>query len=136
MLQTPNVPRVQKRALVWLSLTCLDEYLEGFRREEERLIWRFLVGVSLGISGAFDSTRFSRKAFPELFLFSLSNKSIFVKPYNNHPKPLNSMDLKGWLIGIPVFSDVYFPFPDRDRIPIKKWKFSNDRLNDDYCFFF
>jgi hypothetical protein len=31
------------------------------------------------------------------------DESIFGKPYNNH------LDLKGWLIGIPVFfSDVYF----------------------------
>jgi hypothetical protein len=57
MLQTPNVPRVQKSALVWLSLTCLDEYLETFRRGEERMMRRFLVGVSLGISGAFDHLR-------------------------------------------------------------------------------
>jgi hypothetical protein len=28
---------------------------------------RFLVGVSLGISGAFDYTPFRKKAFPELF---------------------------------------------------------------------
>jgi hypothetical protein len=35
------------------------------------MIRRFLVDVSLGISGAFDSTTFSKRAFPELFLFSL-----------------------------------------------------------------
>jgi hypothetical protein len=68
------------------------------------------------------------------------HKSISSKPYNNHLKPLNSFDLKGWLIGIPVFFQmvifVYFPFPDRDRISIKKWTMGNDRLNDDYCFFF
>jgi hypothetical protein len=69
MLQTPNVRRIQKRALVWLSLACLDEYLEAFGREE-RMMRRFLVGVSLGISGAFDSTTFRKKGFPELFLFS------------------------------------------------------------------
>jgi hypothetical protein len=71
MLQTPNVPRVEKRALVWLSLTCLDGYLEAFGKGEERMIRRFLLGVSLGISGAFDYTTFRTKAFPELFLFSL-----------------------------------------------------------------
>jgi hypothetical protein len=67
------------------------------------------------------------------------HKSSFGKPYNNnnHLKALNSLDLKGSLIGIRVFfSDVYFPFSDRDRTSIKKWKFENDRLNDDYCFFF
>jgi hypothetical protein len=57
---------------VWLSLTCLDEYLEAFRRGEERLMRRFLVGVSLGISGAFDYTAFRKKAFLEPFsLFPL-----------------------------------------------------------------
>jgi hypothetical protein len=66
-----HVPRVQKRALAWLSLTCLDEYLEAFRKGEEQMMRRFLVGVSLGISGAFDQTTFRKKAFPELFLFSL-----------------------------------------------------------------
>jgi hypothetical protein len=38
---------------------------------EERMIRRFLVDVNLGISGAFDSTRLRKKAFRELFLFSL-----------------------------------------------------------------
>jgi hypothetical protein len=51
-----------------LSLTCLDEYLELFGKGEERMMRRFVVGVSLGISGAFDSTTFSKKASPELFL--------------------------------------------------------------------
>jgi hypothetical protein len=41
-----------------------------------------------------------------------------------------------WLIGVPafflMFIFVYFPFTDRDRISIKKWKIEND----DYCFFF
>jgi hypothetical protein len=34
-----------------------------------------------------------------------------------------------------MFIFVYFPFPDRDRISIKKWKIENDRFNDDYCSF-
>jgi hypothetical protein len=50
------------------------------------------------------------------------------------------LDLKGWLIENPVFFQkfffVYFPFPDMDRISIKKWKLEKGRLNDDYCFFF
>jgi hypothetical protein len=37
----------------------------------------------------------------------LKGKGTFGKPDNNNPKPLNSLDLKGLLIGIPVFfSDI------------------------------
>jgi hypothetical protein len=62
---------------VWLSLTCLDEYLEAFGKGEERLMRRFLVGVSLGISGAFDSTTFRKKTFPELLLLFPLKLNVF-----------------------------------------------------------
>jgi hypothetical protein len=34
-----------------------------------------------------------------------------------------------------MFIFIYFPFPDTDRIHIKKWKFLHNRLNADYCAF-
>jgi hypothetical protein len=63
------------------------------------------------------------------------------KPSKNIAKPLDSVDLTDSLIGLTVFfSDrpvfVYFPFPDTDRISIKKWKFGNNRLIANHRFFF
>jgi hypothetical protein len=49
----------------------LTNIFEAFGKGEERMIRRFVVDVSLVISGAFDSTTSRKKAFPELFLFSL-----------------------------------------------------------------